>query len=157
MKILLPIFLICTLSVSGQTLTQKKISIYKTFGGVVYEMDTLQLSSKQVGMLLMQNQEAYHEFKIARSQSTISSILGFSSGLLVAVPLVTAVAGGQPEWILAAGGGALFLASIPFSSSSKGHALNAIELYNAKLSASNQRIKSTLYFTGSSASLIIRF
>jgi len=157
MKILLPILLVCTLGSSAQTLTSKKIEIYKTFGGVIYEMDTLQLSSKQVGMLLMQNPEAYREFKIARSQSTISSILGFSSGLLVAVPLVTAVAGGQPEWLLAAGGGALFLASIPFNSSSKGHALNAVEIYNSKLTASNQRIKSTLYFTGSGASLIIRF
>lgn len=157
MKLVLPLFLMLTLSASGQSIQQKKISIYKTFGGVVYEMDTLQLSSKQVGMLLMQNQEAYHEFKIARTKSTISSILGFSSGLLVAVPLVTAVAGGQPEWLLAAGGGALFLASIPFNSSSKGHALNAIEIYNSKLTSSNHRIKSTLYLNGSSASLIIRF
>lgn len=108
-------------------------------------------------MLLMTNEDAYREFKIARNKATISSILGFSSGLLVAVPLVTAVAGGQPEWLLAAGGGALFLASIPFSSSSKGHALTAIELYNSELSASHQRVKPTLYFTGTSASLVIRF
>lgn len=124
---------------------------------MIYEMDTLTLSTKQVGMLLRQNPEAYEEFRIARSKSTISSVLGFSSGLLVAAPLVTAVAGGQPEWLLAAGGGVLFLASISFNSSSKGHALNAIEIYNSKLSASNQRVKSTLYFSGHSASLVIRF
>ncbi len=108
-------------------------------------------------MLLMPHSDAYREFKISRNKATISSILGFSSALLVAVPLVSAVAGGQPEWYLAAGGGALFLASIPFASSSKGHALTAIELYNSKLSASHQRVKPTLYFSGTGASLVIRF
>jgi hypothetical protein len=157
MKYVISVLLLFSLSCNAQSITQKKISIYKTFGGVIYEMDTLSLSSKQVGMLLRQNPQAYEEFRISRSKSAISSVLGFSSGLLVAVPLVTAVAGGQPEWLLAAGGGVLFLASIPFNSSSKGHALNAIELYNSKLSASNYRTKSTLYFHGNSASLIIRF
>ncbi len=157
MKLLLPALFIFTLTCGAQTLTQKKISIYKTFSGVVYEMDTVALSSKQVSMLLLEYPQAYEEFRIARTKSTISSVLGFSSGLLVAVPLVTAVAGGQPEWLLAAGGGALFLASIPFSSSSKGHALNAIEIYNSKLTASKHRIKSTLYINGSSACLTIRF
>ena len=157
MKYVVAALLLFSFSCNAQSINQKKISIYKTFGGVIYEVDTLTLSSKQVGMLLRQYPEAYEEFRISRSKSAISSVLGFSSGLLVAVPLVTAVAGGQPEWLLAAGGGALFLASIPFSSSSKGHALNAIEIYNSKLSASNHRMKSTFYFYGSSASLVIRF
>jgi hypothetical protein len=136
---------------------QKKITMYKNFGGVVYEMDTLTLSSKQVMMVLKQNPEAFAEFKVARRKSTISSVLGFTSGLLVAVPLVTAVAGGQPEWIYAGGGAVLFLVSIPFNTSFRGHALNAIDIYNSKGATSSIKIKSSLHFYGTGASLVVRF
>ncbi len=157
MKLTLPFLLLLTLSAGAQSFQQKKISIYKTFGGVVYEIDTLSISSRQVSMILRQNPEAYQEFKIAKTKSAISSVLGFSSGVLVAVPLVSAVAGGQPEWGLAAAGGALFLASIPFHISFKGHALNAIDIYNAKIPTAHQRVKPSFFFSGNSAGVQIRF
>ncbi|MFM9841270.1 MAG: hypothetical protein ACKVOQ_23600 [Cyclobacteriaceae bacterium] len=130
--------------------------MYKNFGGVVYEMDTLTLSSKQVMMVLKQNPEAFAEFKVARTKATVSSVLGFASGLLVAIPLVTAVAGGQPEWVYAGGGAVLFLASIPFNTSFRGHALNAIEIYNSN-PTSKIKMKSSLHFYGTGASIILRF
>lgn len=136
--------------------SQKKITMYKNFGGVVYEMDTLTLSSKQVMMVLKQNPEAFAEFKVARTKATVSSVLGFASGLLVAIPLVTAVAGGQPEWVYAGGGAVLFLASIPFNTSFRGHALNAIEIYNSN-PTSKIKMKSSLHFYGTGASIILRF
>jgi hypothetical protein len=136
---------------------QKKITLYKNFGGVVYEMDTLTLSTKQVKMVLKQNPEAFAEFKIARTKAAVSSVLGFTSGLLVAVPLVTAVAGGQPEWIYAGGGAVLFLASIPFNASFRGHALNAIDIYNSKQASARIKINSSFHFYGTGASLIVRF
>jgi hypothetical protein len=150
------ILLIICACVSYHSFAQKKLAIYKTFGGVIYEMDTLTLSTKQVAMVLMHNPEAYREFKLARRNSATSSVLGFVGAALIAVPLVTAVAGGQPEWIVAAGGAGLLLASVPFSSSFKGHANNAIDIYNSKLN-SEARLKSTLYLTGSSASIILKF
>jgi hypothetical protein len=136
---------------------QKKLSIYKSFGGVVYELDSTTISARQVNMLLKQNPEAYAEFKIARNKSKISSILGFTGGLLVALPLVTAVAGGEPEWIFAGAGAALILISLPFNWSSRGHALNAVESYNLHPSSSGIKVHPSIRFTGTSASLIIRF
>jgi hypothetical protein len=136
--------------------SQKKITMYKNFGGVVYEMDTLTLSSKQVMMVLKQNPEAFAEFKVARTKATVSSVLGFASGLLVAIPLVTAVAGGQPEWVYAGGGAVLFLASIPFNTSFRGHALNAIDIYNSN-PTSKIKMKSSLHFYGTGASIVLRF
>ena len=44
-------------SLSGWALGQKKITAYKTFGGVVYELnDSVSISPKQVSMLLQNNQ-----------------------------------------------------------------------------------------------------
>ncbi len=141
---------------SFDSFAQKKLAIYKTFGGVVYEMDSLTISTKQVAMVLRSNPEAYGEFEMARTNATTSSVLGFSGATLVAVPLITLVATGEANWFLAGGGAALLLASIPFNLSFKNHAANAIELYNAKLT-SQARLKSTLYVSGSGASVIIRF
>lgn len=155
MRTLLTFFL--TTLVLASAIGQKKLTMYKTFGSVVYQMDTLTLSSKQLMMVLKENPEAYNEFKFAKSKSTISSVMGFTGGLLIALPLVTAVAGGQPEWIYAGAGTALVLASIPFYFSYRGHALNALDIYNATLPSSKIKIKTTLYFTGTSATIAIRF
>lgn len=151
------VFLACILSILSSNAQTKKLSIYKTFGGVVYEMDTLTVSSKQVSMILQQNPTAYKEFKLAKINSSISSVLGFSGGVLAAIPLATAVAGGQPEWIFAVGGGILILGSIPFHSFFKNRAANAIDIYNGGLPTSRFKIKPSLQFSGTRASLILRF
>jgi hypothetical protein len=137
---------------------QKKIAIYRTFGGgVVYEMDSLALSPKQITMMLKQNPEAMAEFKVAKSNAAISSVLGFTGGVLIGIPLGTAIAGGKPEWIYAGGGALLILASIPFNAAFRRHALNAIDLYNAQLPTSKLRVKPSLYIHGTGASLVLRF
>jgi hypothetical protein len=151
------VFLIFFFSLLSSSYAQKKLAVYKTFGGVVYEMDSLTISPKQVKMLLKQNPEAYQEFKVARRKATISSVLGFTGGLLIGLPLGEAIAGANPEWIYAGGGAVLLLASIPFSSSFRGHAVNAIDLYNAHPPTSRIRVKPSLYFYGTGASLVVRF
>jgi hypothetical protein len=81
--------------------------------------------------------------------------LGFSGAILIAIPIGTVVAGGTPEWGLAAGGAALLLASIPFTTAFRGHTMQALDIYNAKSRTS--RIKSEFQFYGSGARLIFRF
>jgi len=142
---------------SSLCIAQKKLTLYKTFGGVVYEMDTLTLSSKQVMMVLKPNAEAVAEFKVARRKSLIGSILGFSGGILLALPLVTAIAGGEPEWYYAGIGGGLFLASIPFQASSRGHALNAFDIYNNGLEKRTSRLQPALYLSPTEVKFVFRF
>jgi hypothetical protein len=154
-RVLITLFFVMITSVHSYS--QKKLTMYKNFGGVVYEMDTLTLSTKQVMMVLKQNPEAFAEFKVAKRKSTIGSILGFTGGLLIALPLVTAVAGGQPEWIYAGGGAVLLLTSLPFNTSFRGHALNAVEIYNASLPTSKIKIRPSFHFYGTGASLVLRF
>lgn len=132
----------------------QEIKIYKTFGGVRFEMDTLTLSPKQVLEILKVEPLAYEEFKRAKLNYNVAGALGFTGGFLIAFPLGTAIAGGDPEWGLAAGGAVLILASIPFNNSFKDRAVNALDLYNKNHAS---RLKPTLFFSGTHARLLIRF
>lgn len=129
--------------------------MYKTFGGIRYMQGDTLLSERQLTMILFkENQSALDELKRAKKYNTISSIFGFTGAVLVAVPLVAAVAGGEPEWGIAAGGVALLVGSIPFNRIYKARSLHALDIYNEKLSS---RIKTNIYFTGSRAGVVVRF
>lgn len=141
--------LICYTSCLSQ-----EIKIYKTFGGVRFEMDTLVISPKQVLELLKVEPIAYQEFKRAKLNYNVAGVLGFTGGILIAIPLGTAIVGGEPEWGLAAGGAALLLASIPFNRAFKNRAVYALDLYNKNHAS---RIKPTFYFAGTHGRLLIRF
>jgi hypothetical protein len=132
----------------------QEIKMYKTFGGVRYEMDSLILSPKQVLEVLKDNSVAFEEFKRAKVNYNVAGVLGFTGGVLIGFPIGTAIAGGDPEWGLAAGGVGLILASIPFNRAYKGRAFGAIELYNKK---EMSRIKPTFHFFGTQAKLVVRF
>lgn len=128
--------------------------MYKTFGGVRYEMDTLVLGPKQVLEVLKSNPVAFEEFKRAKVNYNIAGVLGFTGGVLIGLPIGTAIAGGDPEWGLAAGGVGLLLATIPFNRAYKGRAFGAIELYNKK---ETSRVKPIFHFNGTQAKLVVRF
>lgn len=132
--------------------------MYKTFGGVVFELnDSTQLSMHQTLMLLYKHQPAYEEMKKARTRSTISAVMGFSGAALVAVPIVSAAVGSDPEWTLAAGGGALMAGAFFLNRAFKARALYAIDLYNEQLPQKTSRIKPELFFYGTGARLVIKF
>lgn len=133
----------------------QEIKMYRTFGGVRFERDTLTLSPRQVQEILKDEPLAYEEFKKGRTKYGVAGALGFAGGLLIGIPVGTAIAGGDPEWGLAAGGAVLILASIPFNNAFKGHAINAVELYNKNNKTA--RIQPTFHFYGTQAKLVIRF
>lgn len=138
--------------------TAQRLKMYKTFGGVVFELDdSVQLSMKQTMMLLNTNQPAYEEMKKARGTSTVSALMGFSGAALVAVPIVTAAVGQTPEWGLAAGGGALMIGAFLVNQRFKARALYAIDLYNEHAPQKTSRIKPELFFYGTGAQLVIKF
>lgn len=150
----LPVVLFVLVALTTNALCQR-ISMVKYFGGTRFEMDTLTLSPRQVSEILKEQPVAYEEFKKARSNYSASGILGFAGGLLVAIPLGTALAGGKPEWTLAVAGGALIVASIPLSKAFHRHAQNALDEYNKKFPTS--AIHTNLYLCGTGAKLVIRF
>jgi len=134
--------------------TAGEITMVKTFGGTRFEMDTLTLSPRQVMEILKDTPLAYEEFKQAKKNYSIAGVTGFTGGLLIGVPVVTLIAGGDPEWGLAIGGAALLFGSIPLNKAFQRHANNALDLHNKKFSS---RISTNFYFAGTGFKLRFRF
>lgn len=146
--------LLCFISCSQVSYGQE-INIYKTFGSFRFERDSVAISPRMVLEIMKDNPLAYAEFKKAKTNLDAASVIGFAGGLLIGFPIGTAIAGGEPEWGLAAGGLGLILASIPLTSAFKNHALNALDNYNGSLSS--RRVKVNFYLAGAGGKLIIRF
>lgn len=134
----------------------QEIIIYKTFGGLRFERDSLILSPKQVQYILEVNPAALAEFKKARKNSGVASVLGFAGGLLIGIPVGTALVGGNPEWGLAAGGAALIVVGIPFNRAFQRHAQNAVDIYNQQ-KTSRLLERTELFWAGTGLGVRLRF
>ncbi|HNU41259.1 MAG TPA: hypothetical protein PKH83_02115 [Cyclobacteriaceae bacterium] len=151
-RILLISLLLISIS-NAYSQTRTEIKMYKTFGGARFEMDTLVLSPKQVLQVLKAEPLAYEKFKRAKANYNAAGILGFAGGVLIGLPIGTAIGGGNPEWGLAAAGGVLVLGSFSLTAVFRSHAFDAIELYNGKTA----RIKPQVQFYGTGVRIVMRF
>jgi len=134
----------------------QKIEMYKKFGGVRFMQGDTLLSERQVAMILFkENKSAYVALKKAKKFNTFSSILGATGTVLIAIPVISAISGGTPEWGLAAGGAGLIIASIPFNRIYKSRILDALDIYNGVQPTS--RVQPGFYFGGTRAGLIVKF
>ena len=66
-----------------------------------------------------------------------NTVLGSAGGFLVGWPAGTSLAGGDPNWTLAAIGAGLIVISIPFTLAYTKHAKNSVRIYNSGLSRSS--------------------
>ena len=90
-RLILILLFITPLRLVGQ-----ELKMYKSFGGVVFELDTITLSMKQTMGVLQKNVQAYQEFKKAKRNLDLSSVMGFTGGVLLAIPVITSLSGGTP-------------------------------------------------------------
>ncbi|MEJ0054166.1 MAG: hypothetical protein WDN75_00035 [Bacteroidota bacterium] len=131
----------------------------KHFGNTSFEYtegdSVYRIGQKQVLFVMKDDPMALAEFKKARTNSTLGSIMGFTGEVLIIVPVVSALTGGEPEWLLAAGGAALILGSIPLNKAFKHHAMNAMDIYNKKHTSFRPRTE--YYLSGAGARVVIRF
>ncbi|HMJ69806.1 MAG TPA: hypothetical protein VK508_12970 [Cyclobacteriaceae bacterium] len=151
------IFALFAILISNEVFSQP-LEMHKTLGGAHFMRDTLYLSHRQVSEILSIDPQASEEFKIATKNYRIGGILGFSGAILLAIPVVTAISGGEPEWLMAGAGGALLLASIPFSKTFKSRSESAIRVYNDRHvtpdgNARADKLKPRLYFNGAGVTL----
>jgi hypothetical protein len=145
MKFILLVFVIFF---SYEALAQP-IQMHKTLGGAHFQRDTIYLSHRHVAEILSIDPEASQEFKLAIKNYRVGGLLGFSGAILLAIPVITAISGGEPEWLMAGGGAVLLGASVPFSRAFKKHSEAALDGYNARHEATQTR----LYFTGNGLTL----
>lgn len=133
---------------------RKPIRLYKTLGNVRFEYDTLIISSQQVKQLLLQEPDAYEEFRKARVSSSISSALGAAGGAVIAFALVNSILNKEADLNTALVGGLLVAASLPFEHGYRVRTIKAIDLYNQKAST---RLSPEPFWRGTSAGLRLRF
>ncbi len=142
----------------GQTPTDS-ITVTKVFGGYQFYQADKRLSMSQLDKSMEPNERAYKEMKTAQSSYTLSSILGGAGGFMVGWPLGTAVAGGEPNWVLAGIGAGLILVAIPISRKFNRQAKSAIDTYNGGLKASSVWDKTELEFamSGTGVGFTLKF
>ena len=133
--------------------------MYKTFGGAIFEYTkdttTFTVSPKQVLQIMKDDPVAYQEFKKARVNYSVAGTMGFIGGSLIIFPVVTAIAGGDPEWGFAAGGAAFLAASIPLNKAFRRHAAGAIDTYNKNHTTFRPRVE--YFFSGLGLKVLIKF
>jgi hypothetical protein len=126
------------------------IQMHKTLGGAHFQRDTIYLSHRQVSEILSIDPQATQEFKLALKNYRVGGILGFTGAILLAIPVITAISGGEPEWAMAGGGAVLLGVSIPFSKGFKRHAQAALDGYNQR---QEHQSRAKLYFRGNGFTL----
>lgn len=132
------------------------IEIKKVFGGIQLKQDGRPLRPKEVLAIMQPIPEAYTAYKKAKSNYNGAQVLGFIGGALIGWPLGTALAGGDPEWGLAAAGAGVLLISIPLNNGYSKNIRNAVSIYNAE---SGQTGKVSLSFSpyAGGARVVLKF
>jgi len=119
------LFAVISISVFAQS---DSIIATKAFGGYRFEQNGEYLNGKALLQRLEVDEEAYGMMKRAKSNSDIATVLGFSGGLMLGWPLGTAIAGGDPNWVLAGIGAGCLAIGIPLSISASKGMFRAVEI-----------------------------
>jgi hypothetical protein len=132
------------------------IHMDKNFWSIKFFQGTRLLRPKEVLHIMESNEAAHAAFKKAMGNYNASMVFSFAGGFLVGWPVGTAIAGGDPQWGLAAAGVGLILVSIPFTSGFTKNANIAIDIYN-KDSAKSYSPKLYIGFRGAGVGATLKF
>ena len=130
----------------GGLVNAQEITIKKGFGGQQFYQNGEKLSMAQLVKAMEGHDEAYSEITKARSTYTLGMITGGAGGFMVGYPLGTALAGGDPNWVLAGIGAGLIVVSIPITQKFNKQSQSAVNLYNERLKKDSGYKKPELYF-----------
>ena len=156
MTLYLRVFLFLFLTIPSLSFSQE-ITLDHGFWGYKFKQGEKELSWKQLLQETETHEESYDLIKRAQSQNTLSSIFGFTGGLLVGYPLGQALANGETNWTLMIVGGAMITVAIPLSSSSKRNLKDGLSSYNSRNKSSNSKeFSSNLEVIGNARGLGIR-
>lgn len=106
---------------------------------IFFYQNGVKLTPKQLTDITATNPGAHKLMRKAKTNVTVAGVLGFAGGVLIGIPLGTAIGGGDPKWSLAGAGAGLVLASVPFSLSYSRNAKKAVSIYNSGLTRTGQR------------------
>lgn len=113
--------------------------------GIQFRQHGKTLSPRKMLAIMIVDNAAYSEMVIAKSKYDLSLLFGIPGGFLIGWPIGTFVAGGVPNWKLAAVGGVLTLISIKYTLSFNRHARIAAGYFNEGLRL-EEGIKTSVHF-----------
>jgi hypothetical protein len=114
----------------------QQIESEKVFGGHKYILNGNKMSMKDLSNTLKSNQESFELLKKAKSNMTISLIIGSIGGGLMGYSFGSGVGEGDVNWAVAGVGAGLFAIGIPIASSADKKTKQAVDLYNSTLGLS---------------------
>lgn len=132
MKKIFLLFILITTVFTAFGQVSDTIEIRKSFG-TRYRLHGKNLLPRQLVEITKSNPEAYQEMKIAKSNYDGGYALGAIGGFMVGWPLGTAIAGRDPNWVLAGIGVGFIVVSIPLTAAYNKHAKAAVNIYNRDL------------------------
>ncbi|RIH66283.1 hypothetical protein D1164_05060 [Mariniphaga sediminis] len=130
----------------GGMVNGQEITIKEVFGGQQFYQNGKKLTMGQLVKTMEGNELAYNEIKKAQSTYTLGAIVSGAGGFMIGYPLGTALAGGDPNWVLAGIGAGLAVVSIPIAKKYNKQSQSAVKLYNEGLKKETGFVKPELYF-----------
>ena len=129
------LFLILSTTFSS-ILNAQQIDMKLTLLGYQFKKENIKLSWKQVLNETKNNTNAHLLIKKGKHQNTISSILAFTGGVFIGIPIATSIHNDTTNWNLAYIGGAIVAVGFPLSISALKNTKKGIDLYNSSLNSS---------------------
>lgn len=129
------------------------IYVKKSFWGYKFYQGNYRYNFNQLPELVQSDANASDLMKKAKTNATISAVVGGVGGFLVAWQLGTAIVGGDPNWAVAGVGGGLIIISMPIHSKANRQAVQAVEIFNNSLTTNRQKPVLILGFAGNGLGL----
>ncbi len=159
MKIKILLSISCLLFVIF-TCSAQKINSEKVFAGYKFTQNGKPLKIKEVAKIVSGNMEARKLMRSAKSNIEMGTILSGIGGFLIGWPIGSAIGGGEPNWLLAAGGVVAAGIGIPLSNSGFKRARQSVRIYNKSLpNTSGSQFKPQFHLAASQQGigLLIKF
>ncbi|HBG71882.1 MAG: hypothetical protein A2W93_03815 [Bacteroidetes bacterium GWF2_43_63] len=100
---------------------------------ISFIQNNIVLTPKRLAGVLKSNTTSYKELRAAKNNLFFSDLFSYAGGFMIGAPLGTVLAGGKPEWALAAAGVGLVVVSIPLRLAYSRRTINAVNIYNTDL------------------------
>lgn len=144
--IILTLLMLGLITTFGQIIPDS-ITVKKVFGGYTFFQNEKRLNMNQLLKATETNEQAYRAMKEAKSTYTWATLVGGVGGFMAGWQLGTALAGGEPNWVMAGVGAGLIVVSIPISNKFNTQVKAAVEYFNSGLKQSSFWDKNELKFT----------
>jgi hypothetical protein len=157
--ILINLFLFCFTFLSFSQTQNDSIRMKKVLGGYLFYQNDKRLNVSQLIEIMKPNEQAYQKMKSAQSTYVFATFISCAGGFMVGWPMGTAMAGREPEWIMAGIGAGLLAIAVPISLKFNSQVKSAVREFNGghRTGSVFYNTELKLALTGNGMGLVLRF